>query len=361
MTRYVDEYRDAGLCAEISAKIKDISRKPFNIMEVCGGHTMSIRKNGIHKMVGNNIRLMSGPGCPVCVAAVSDVDKAAAVSLTDNTVLCTFGDMMRVPGSKMSLITARALGGDVRTVYSVQDALKYAKAEPDKMFVFLAAGFETTAPTIAAAIIQAGSEDVRNFSVLSLLRTMPRALEAVLSGKPARIDALLCPGHVTVVTGTEMYRTIVAKRGVSCCVSGFEPADILRAIYELTKMHEASEPGLFNAYERVVEENGNLSAKRAIDEVFEPASTSWRGLGVIPLSGLKIKEKYSDYDAEKRLDIKVQESAEKPGCICGDILRGARVPEDCGLFGKTCTPEDPMGACMVSSEGTCAAWYQYGK
>ncbi len=361
MLKYVDEYRDVDLCLDIAERIRGISSRPFNIMEVCGGHTMSIRKNGIQKMIGENINLISGPGCPVCVTSIEDIDKAVALSEIDNVVICTFGDMMRVPGTNRSFIEAKSEGSDIRLVYSAQDVLKYAKEDTDRRFVFVGIGFETTTPTIAAAIKQAKSEGVNNFSVLVFNKTMPEALEAVLGSDDSKIDALICPGHVSTITGTDMYEPIVEKHEISCCVSGFEPADILRAVYILTDSFERKDPVLVNAYERVVLKEGNIKAKDIIKEVFEPADSEWRGLGIIPGSGYRIKEEYSAYDAERIFDISVPLSKKYSGCICGDVLRGAKTPGNCALFGKICTPEDPKGACMVSSEGTCAAWYKYGE
>ncbi|MBD3380091.1 MAG: hydrogenase formation protein HypD [Candidatus Omnitrophica bacterium] len=360
MLKYLDEYRDAGLVGEISSRIKGLSSKQLNIMEVCGGHTMSIRKHGIHELVGDNINLISGPGCPVCVTSISDMDRAIALSECGNTVLCTFGDMFSVPGSRSSLEKARAGGADVRTVYSVHDALSFAAEEKDKDFIFLSIGFETTAPTAAAAVLQAKKENIDNFFVLSLNKTMPAALKAVLSGEDSRIDALICPGHVSTITGTGIYRPIVNDLGVSCCVSGFEPADVLSAIYFLVESHEEGRPRLVNAYRRAVREEGNRKACAIIDRVFEPCDAEWRGLGMIPDSGLKLRKEYSGLDAGVRFKVDVPPSAEFPGCICGDILRGAKDPSDCPLFGKACIPEGPKGACMVSSEGACAAWYKYG-
>ncbi|MDA3798177.1 MAG: hydrogenase formation protein HypD [Kiritimatiellae bacterium] len=361
MIKYVDEYRDVDTCLSIAEKIREISTKPLNIMEVCGGHTMSIRKNGIQKLVGDNINLLSGPGCPVCVTAIKDIDKAIALSQIEDVIICSFGDMIYVPGSKTTLAQTKAEGKDIRTVYSVSDALKLAKEEPLKKVVFIGIGFETTAPTIAAAIVQVYRENIDNFSVLSLHKTMPQALGAVLSDESCIIDALICPGHVTTITGTDMYEFIVKDLGISCCVSGFEPVDILRAIYMITEMFENNQPALLNAYERVVKPQGNIKAQDILAEVFKSVDADWRGCGIVPDSGLGIKDKYEKFDADKIFDINVPDSKENSACICGDILRGAKNPNDCTLFKTACTPMNPQGACMVSSEGTCAAWYKYGE
>ena len=360
MFKYVDEYRDAGLAREISEKIKKISSKPLVIMEVCGGHTMSIRKSGIHKLVGDNIELISGPGCPVCVTSIGDIDKAIALSRPENSAVCAFGDMMYVPGSSSSLARAKAAGSDVRMVYSPHDVLGFAENEPDKTFFFISIGFETTTPTTAAAILTAQAKGIKNFKVLSLNKTMPAALRAVLSGGDSRVGALLCPGHVSTITGTRMYDFIPADFGVPCCVSGFEPVDILSAIYILAEMNEKGEKGLVNAYPRAVQDTGNEKAKYIMNSVFEPSDAEWRGFGVIPASGLKIRAEYAAFDAEKGYIPSFPKAAENPACVCGDILRGSKNPDECQLFAKECTPSDPKGACMVSSEGTCAAWFRYG-
>lgn len=361
MLKYLDEYRDVEGCLKVSSRIKEISTRPFNIMEICGGHTMSIRKNGVHKLLGDNINLISGPGCPVCVTSISDIDKAIALSRTDNVVVCTFGDMVYVPGTVSSLAEAKADKGEVRTVYSVHDVLGFAKDEPDKKFVFVSIGFETTTPTTAAAVIQAKKEGIDNFSVLALNKTMPAALRAVLEDESSKIDALICPGHVSTITGTGMYRFIVEELGVSCCISGFEPLDLFRAIYVLTELNENGKVDLVNAYERAVREEGNTKAQKIMNEVFEDADVEWRGFGVIPGSGLKLRQHYADLDAEKIFDINIPEPAKSSACICGDILRGSKKPVDCSLFKNGCDPMNPKGACMVSSEGTCAAWFRYGE
>ncbi|MDD5633951.1 MAG: hydrogenase formation protein HypD [Candidatus Omnitrophica bacterium] len=361
MFKFVDEYRDKDLCRRLAEGIIGISKKPFTIMEVCGGHTMSIRKNGIHKLIGSNIKLVSGPGCPVCVTSQKDIDKAIALARLNNVVVCTFGDMVDVPGTSVTLAEVKAEKGNVRVVYSVQDVLSFAKNEPDKHFVFIGIGFETTAPTIAAAIMQAKAEKIKNFSVLALNKTMPAALKAVLEDKDAKINALISPGHVSTITGTGIYKFIVDDLRISCCVAGFEPADILRAIYLLAELRENNKVSLINAYERAVKENGNEKAKYIMYEVFDSADAEWRGFGVIPASGLRIRKEFADLDAEKIFKIDVGASKEIKGCICGDILRGIKEPKNCKLFGQKCTPMKPQGACMVSSEGTCAAWYKYGE
>jgi hydrogenase expression/formation protein HypD len=322
---------------------------------------MSIRKNGIHKLIGENIRLFSGPGCPVCVTSEEDIDKVVFLSTIPHSIICTFGDMVYVPGTENSLAGRKSEGADVRTVYSVEDALTLATENPGKKIIFISIGFETTAPTAAAAVIRAAEKRINNFFIFGLNKTMPAALHAVLSPGGSKIDALICPGHVTTITGTDMYRPLVDDLGIFCCVAGFEPVDILRAIYDLTGMFEEGNPALVNAYERVVRNEGNIKAKKIMNEVFIPADASWRGMGIIPRSGLKISEKYADFDAEKEFEINIGKPCINENCICGDILRGMKDPDQCRLFGKACTPSTPKGACMVSSEGACAAWYKYGR
>jgi len=361
MLRYLDEYRDADVCKKIAEKIRCISTKPFNIMEVCGGHTMAIRKNGIHSLVGENINLISGPGCPVCVTSIRDIDRVLKLAEAKDVVICSFGDMMNVPGSDTSLSEARALGAEVKTVYSVNDVLAFAKKDPGKRFIFISIGFETTAPLTAAAIIRAREEKILNFNVLALNKTMPKAIKAVLGAEDCNIDALLGPGHVSTITGINMYKPVVYDMGISCCISGFEPMDLLRSIFVLTDLFEKDRIEIVNAYERVVCDEGNLKALKIMETVFEPVTSEWRGLGDIEGSGLKIRNEYSDFDAENFFDIEVPETKEISGCICGEILRGTKTPENCSLFGSICTPLSPKGACMVSSEGTCAAWYKYAR
>lgn len=360
MIKFLDEYRDVDLSLKLAENIRKISKKRFNIMEVCGGHTMAIRKNGIHKLVGENIRLISGPGCPVCVTAMEDIDKVIALSKIENAVICTFGDLFYVPGTASSLAQAKAEGEDIRIVYSVYDALNYAKQQRDKKVIFISIGFETTAPTAAAAVMQARAEKISNFYILALNKTMPNALRVVLQDKDSVIDALLCPGHVSTITGIDIYRFIVDELGVSCCVSGFEPLDMLAAIYTLTDAYENGKASLTNTYKRVVRDEGNKKAQNIMYEVFKPHDAPWRGIGIIAGSGLKLKNIYKEFDAEENFNIDIPESKENYACICGDILRGAKQPTDCRLFGGACIPLNPKGACMVSNEGTCAAWYKYG-
>ena len=361
MLKFIDEYRDKGLCADIVEKIKAISKKRLKIMEVCGGHTMAIHKNGIHKLIGDNIKLISGPGCPVCVTSVEDIDMVLALSRIEGLVICTFGDLFNVPGTgSLTLDKQRAEGADIRIVYSVRDVITLAKEEREKKFVFISIGFETTAPTAAAAIIQADQDGLDNFYILSLNKTMPRALKAILEDSRTDIDGLICPGHVSTIAGTDMYNFIVDKLRIPCCVTGFEPSDILTSIYILTELAEKNQAKLVNAYKRAVKAQGNEKALSIMEKVFKPSDVQWRGLGNIPDSGLALKDEYSRFDVLNTFKIDRPISISEKDCICGDILRGAKVPSDCKLFRNICTPSNPRGACMVSSEGSCAAAHRYG-
>lgn len=361
MLKFLDEYRDSALSTEIAEKIISISTKPINIMEVCGGHTMAIRKNGIHKLVGEKINLISGPGCPVCVSAISDVDRAIALSRIDSVCVCTFGDLFYVPGTDSSLAKEKANGADIRIVYSVKDVIEFARAERDKKFIFISIGFETTVPTAAAAVVEAYEKGINNFYILSLNKTLPNALKVLLRSPYSTIDALICPGHVSTITGIDMYRFIVNKLKIPCCVTGFEPTDILTSIYILTKLYQDATPELVNGYKRAVRDKGNEVAQAVIKEVFKPIDATWRGIGTIQESGLGLKNRYKRFDAMENFDVKIPKPYENPNCICGDILTGHKKPTDCALFKKACTPTDPKGACMVSSEGSCAAVFKYGE
>lgn len=371
MLKFVDEYRDVNLCLAAAERIRAISKSKMNIMEVCGGHAMAIRKNGIHKLVGENINLISGPGCPVCVASQEDIDVSIALCEIESAAICSFGDLFDVPGTHSSLAKKKSDGADVRIVYSVYDVLEFARREKDKKFIFISIGFETTAPCAAAAVMEAEREGLDNFYILGLNKTMPCALNAILEG--SNIDALICPGHVTAITGVDIYKFIVEKIGISCCISGFEPLDILTSIYVIVELFEKGETALVNAYRRVVNDEGNEKARAIMWEVFEECDASWRGLGVIGNSGLRLREKYRRFDACENFKMNFTPctkargdfasgvaSAKNDGCICGEILMGLKSPPDCRLFGKICTPAEPKGACMVSSEGSCAAWYKYG-
>ncbi|MBE0067627.1 hydrogenase formation protein HypD [Thermoanaerobacterium thermosaccharolyticum] len=332
--------------------------KSIKIMEVCGSHTMAISKYGLRQILPPNIKLISGPGCPVCVTAQNEID--ASISLASQGVtIATFGDLVRVPGNNSSLQEERAKGRDVRVFYSPLDALDYAMANPSKEVVFIGIGFETTIPSVALTIKEAYTKKIKNYSVYCLHKTMPKALEAlVVNGSD--IQGFLLPGHVSAITGSTIYNFLVDKYKIGGVVSGFEASDILMSVVMILKNLE--DPKIEIQYKRVVKDDGNIEAQKLIEEVFEDSDAEWRGLGMIEGSGLKIREKYSEYDAEKKFNIKKPNSGtEIKGCRCGDVLKGIITPKQCPLFGKACTPLNPVGPCMVSSEGSCAAYYKYGE
>jgi len=357
--KYLSEYRDGSLATKMADRIMAISTKPARFMEICGTHTVAIFKSGIRQILPQYISLLSGPGCPVCVTATRDIDKAINIARIPGVIVTTFGDMVRVPGSASSLKQEKSRGADVRMVYSTMDALEIAQQNPDKKIVFLGIGFETTAPTIAAAVIAAETQGVENFFVLSAHKLLPPAMDALLSGGDLDVSGFICPGHVSVVIGTNPYEAVATHYHTPCVVVGFEPLDILQGIYMLVRQVEAEEARVEIQYRRAVTPEGNQNALRTMDRVFEPCDAPWRGLGVIPKSGLAFREAYRAFDAEAHFDVDVPDSPEPPGCKCGDILRGGLTPVECRLFRKLCTPENPIGPCMVSSEGTCAAYFKY--
>lgn len=358
--KYIAEYRDAEKAKAIATAIAETAKDmQMTIMEVCGTHTMALARFGIRQMLPENIDLISGPGCPVCVTPNSYLDHAIAIARRDDVIICTFGDMIKVPGSTSSLEKEKARGRDIRIVYSTLDALKLAKKEQGKQIVFLGVGFETTAPTIAASIQMAHADGIDNYSVLCSNKVVPPALAALLAG-PTKIDGFILPGHVSTIIGADAYVPLFDKKPVACAIAGFEPLDMLEAIYEITKQIASGDPKLHNSYRRVVTGDGNQKAKAVLSDVFENSDANWRGVGTIPASGLSINEKYAFYDAAKRFDVAIEQTVEPTGCRCGEILTGQIKPCDCPLFGEACTPENPIGACMVSSEGTCAAYFKYG-
>lgn len=355
--RYVDEYRNRDDLKLLSEKIFALSRTPVSLMEVCGGHTMSIHRFGIPSLLPDTITLISGPGCPVCVTPVPYVDRIIALSRMNDVIIATYGDFLRVPGSTSTLERERAAGCDIRIIYSTMDALDIAVSNRDKTVIFPAIGFETTSPATAAAIIEAGKRDITNFKILSSHKTMPAAMSAIIDDG-VRLNGYICPGHVTVVAGTDMYKPIAENYKLPCVVSGFEPADIMMAIFMLVRQIENGDARVEIAYTRAVKPEGNPVAMEYMKRVFSPRDDEWRGLGIIPASGLALKSDYSHFDAAN-IQVEVEISREPAGCICGQILKGINKPSDCLLFGKACTPENPIGACMVSSEGSCAAHYRY--
>jgi len=356
--KYIDEFKNKALVNKLVNAINLKSRKRLRIMEVCGGHTLAIRKFGIGHMLPDNIELLSGPGCPVCVTDRTGIDKAIALAGIPGVIITTYGDLIRVPGSYSCLDQERAMGADIRIVYSTLDALNIAKENPSRKVVFLGIGFETTTPSSAVAILEAFGQNIKNFTVLSMHKLMPPAMSALIE-QGISIDGYIGPGHVTAVAGAQMYEPLVKKYNISVVVSGFEPVDLLQTIYMLVCMHEEGRSGVDVQYKRAVNYNGNIKAASMVNEVFEPCNDRWRGLGMIPQSGLAVRDVYADYDATLQFDIQVESLPEPKGCLCGEVLRGLKKPSDCRLFGKICTPVNPVGACMVSGEGACQAYYQY--
>lgn len=357
--KYLEEFRDPELALKVLNEIKESTTKKWNIMEICGGQTHSLVKNGIIEVLPDKITMIHGPGCPVCVTPVNLIDKAVFLSLRDNIILCSFGDMVRVPGSSKSLLQAKAEGADLRMVYSPLEAVKIAKENPDKEVVFFAVGFETTAPINALSVIQAYKLGLKNYSILVSHVLVPPAMEAILSDPSSKIDGFLSAGHVNTVMGYKEYHPIASKYETPIVVTGFEPLDLLQGILMVVKQLESGIAEVQNQYSRLVSEEGNLSAQETILSVFDIASHDWRGIGTINDSGYKIKEKYIAYDADKKFSIDIQKHEENVDCIAGEILRGNKKPYECSQFGKKCLPENPLGAPMVSTEGACAAYYHF--
>ncbi len=357
--KYVDEYRDGALAGEIVKEIRRVSRTPVRFMEICGTHTMAIFRHGIRSLLPEHIELVSGPGCPVCVTSMEEIDRCVKLAGEPGVTISTFGDMLRVPGSGDSLRSRSGRGADVRMVYASLDALRLAEEHPDREVVFLGIGFETTAPTVAAAVRTARERGISNFSVLSAHKLLPPAMAALVSSEGLRIDGFLCPGHVSTIIGTASYAEVARRFGIPCVVAGFEPVDMLQSILMLVRQVEAGDARAEIQYARAVSSQGNPAALRLMDEVFEPCDSIWRGLGAIPRSGLAVRSRFSAHDAGSRFDLQVPPAREPAGCRCADVLKGALRPPECPLFRTICTPRTPVGACMVSSEGTCAAYYKY--
>ncbi|MFO7556106.1 MAG: hydrogenase formation protein HypD [Desulfobacterales bacterium] len=357
--KHLHEYRDPELSRRIIERIRKASQKEIHLMEVCGTHTVSIFRNGIRSLLPKTILLLSGPGCPVCVTAQNEIDAFVELAKLDDVIVATFGDLIRVPGADSSLQNEKAGGRDIRVVYSTFDALEIAKKNPDKKIIFLGVGFETTAPTIAASILAARDFNLNNYFVMSAHKLLPPALFTLAKNRETKIDGFILPGHVSVVIGVKAYIPFFEKYNIPCVIAGFEPIDILQAIRMLVGQIEGGGPGLENGYKRAVSFEGNPKALSIMDMVFEPTGAVWRGLGVIPSSGLKIRKEYAAFDAQKVFDVKLSESETPKGCACGEILTGLKIPPQCPLYQKKCTPVHPIGPCMVSSEGTCAAYYNY--
>ncbi len=349
----------ARLVQDIRRRTKD--RAPVRIMEICGTHTMAIAKAGLRSLLAPGVELISGPGCPVCVTPAGAVDAALELSARPGVTIATYGDLLRVPGSVRgdTLLHRRAQGSDVRTAYSAADAVEMARANPDREVVFLGVGFETTAPGTAACVLDATGDDLDNFSVFCLLKRTEPALRALLSAPDCGVDALLCPGHVAAVTGADAFAFLPREYGLPAVVGGFEAGDVLYAVWRMVCMVCDGTPALENEYSRLVTAGGNPAARAAVAAVFQPADSLWRGLGEIPDSGLVLRPEYARYDAAARYGLACRAGTEPPGCRCGQVIRGMLHPEQCPLFGKLCRPEDPVGPCMVSSEGACAAAWKY--
>lgn len=359
--KYLDEFRNSELVKIVLEKIHQTVTRPLVLMEICGGQTHSIMQNGINQLLPPEIELVHGPGCPVCVTSLELVDKALAIASQPNVIFCSFGDMLRVPGSGRDLFSVRAAGGEVKIVYSPLDAVKIAQANLDKEVVFFAIGFETTAPANLMSVLQAQALGLKNYSVLVSQVTVPPAMHAILGSPSNRVQGFLAAGHVCSVMGYHEYLPIAEKYRIPIVVTGFEPLDILKGILMTVEQLEAGTFEVQNGYSRVVSKEGNLPAQALIQKVYEDCDRNWRGIGMIPMSGWRLKAEYAAFDAEKRFSVENIQTRESEVCIAGQILQGLKKPPQCPAFGKTCTPENPLGATMVSSEGACAAYYRYAR
>jgi hydrogenase expression/formation protein HypD len=359
--KYLDEYRDGAAAEKVAAAIRRTVTRPWTIMEVCGGQTHTIVKYGIDAILPPGVELVHGPGCPVCVTSLEMIDRAHAIASRPDVTFCSFGDMLRVPGSRGDLLGLKAQGSDVRVVYSPLDAVNLAAANPDRQVVFFAIGFETTAPPNAMAVWQARRRGLENFSVLVSHVLVPPMITAILQAPGNRVQAFLGPGHVCTVMGCGEYGPIAARYRVPIVITGFEPLDLLEGVLRTLRQLEAGRWEVENAYGRAVRDEGNPASRRLIDDVFEVGDRKWRGVGLIPKSGYKLRYEYRRYDAERRFEVDDIQTHESPLCISGQILKGLKKPHDCPAFGRSCTPQSPLGATMVSSEGACAAYYAYGR
>jgi hydrogenase expression/formation protein HypD len=359
--KYLSEYRSPELVDYFLKEIKRTVTKPWVIMEVCGGQTHSLVKNGLLNLLPGQVRMVHGPGCPVCVTPLNLIDKAVYLAEEKKVILCSFGDMIRVPGSKKSLLDAKANGADIRILYSPLEAVKIAAENPDKEVVFFAVGFETTAPANALSVIHAKRQRLKNYSILTSHVLVPPAMEAIINDDDNIVQGFLAAGHVCTIMGLSEYYPIVEKHKIPMVVTGFEPVDLLQGIAMLVAQLEKGEYKLENQYSRVVEEEGNPAARKMIDDVFESSDREWRGIGTIPGSGFELREDFSAYDANKKFRVNIAKAEENKDCIAGHVLRGLKKPHECSEFGKRCTPANPLGAPMVSSEGACAAYYHYSQ
>lgn len=359
--KYVDEYRSARVAQRIVGEIQRIQTKPWVIMEVCGGQTHSIVKHGIDELLPKGIELVHGPGCPVCVTSLEMIDKAHAIARRHEVIFTSFGDMLRVPGSDVDLLRLKSQGADVRIIYSPLDALKIARGNPEKKVVFFAIGFETTAPANAMAVCQAKREGLKNFSMLVSHVLVPPAIAAILQASQNRVQGFLGPGHVCAIKGFREYQAISSRFRVPVVITGFEPLDILEGTLMVVRQLESGGAEVQNQYVRAVHRQGNQVAQELMNNVFEICDRKWRGIGAIPKSGYRLRYEYHDYDAERLFDVKEIDTKEPSICISGQILKGVKKPHDCAAFGGACTPQQPLGATMVSAEGACAAYYLYGR
>jgi len=357
---FLNKFKDPDLCRRLLARLEEVCGEPLRFMEVCGTHTVAIFQSGLRSLLPKNIIHLSGPGCPVCVTHESEVDAYLDLAGRSGVVIATFGDLMKVPGGgRRSLKAAQAEGARVEVVYSAFDALELAARTPDAQVVFLGVGFETTAPTTAATVQMAKARGLTNFKLLSFHKLVPPALEVLLSDAETAIDAFILPGHVSTIIGLAPYGFIAERWKRSAVVAGFEPVDILQALLDIALMREAGEPRVVNDYKRAVDDNGNPRARAVMADVFRTETALWRGLGAIPDSGLALRSEYADFDAKACFDIEIVESPPLAGCRCGDVLKGRINPTQCPLFAKACDPAHPVGPCMVSTEGSCAAYYKY--
>jgi hydrogenase expression/formation protein HypD len=359
--KHLDEYRDGAAAARVADAIAKECRHPWVLMEVCGGQTHSIVRYGLDGLLPEGLELVHGPGCPVCVTPLEMIDRAHAIAQRPEVIFCSFGDMLRVPGSSSDLHALKAAGADVRAVYAPLEAVELAAAHPERQVVFFAIGFETTAPANALAVAQARRRGLKNFTVLVSHVLVPPAITAILDSPDNRVQGFLGPGHVCAVMGAEEYEALVAKYRVPIVITGFEPVDLLTGILYAVRQLEAGQARVENGYARAVRNHGNPSARKLVDEVFEVCDRPWRGLGVIPLSGLTLRPHLKDFDAERRFEVSGVVTRESPLCIAGQVLKGVKKPHQCSAFGKQCTPQTPLGATMVSTEGACAAYFQYAR
>ncbi len=359
--KYLDEYRDGAIAAKLVEEIRHVQTQPWVIMEVCGGQTHSIVRNGIDRLLPSGVELVHGPGCPVCVTPLEMIDKAHAIARRPGVIFCSFGDMLRVPGSNGDLFTIKSLGGDVRVVYSPIDCLKIARANPDKRVVFFAIGFETTAPANAMLAWRAKADGLKNVSLLVSHVLVPPAIETILSSPANRVQGFLGPGHVCAVVGYRDYEPLAQRFHVPIVITGFEPLDILDGLLMTVRQLETGRAEVENQYSRILGRDGNRPAQDVIEKVFEVSDRKWRGVGEIPRSGYRLRSEFSEFDAEQIFDVTAIDTQEPQICISGQILQGIKKPHDCPAFGAACTPQHPLGATMVSAEGACAAYYAYGR